>query len=382
MQYRDFGKTGLKVSALGFGMMRLPLYDGTQGSFDRDVTNLVDKETSIKMLRHAIDNGLNYVDTAYNYLNGTSEIITGEALKDGYREKVFLATKSPVWLYESEEDFDRLLDEQLAKLQTDHIDFYLLHSLHGERFDEKILKFNTIEKMKAAKAAGKIRYMGFSFHDNLDSFKRIVDAADWDFCQIQLNYVDVDYQAGIEGLEYAASKGLAVVIMEPLRGGSLVNVPAPVKAIFDKMGKTPVQAALDFLWDRPEVSLLLSGMGYQEQVEENMAYADASAVGKLSDEERAMMLQAKEERRKFFNIPCTACNYCNICPQQIAIPAIFKAMNRYGMGEESSGKKDYKAITEQGNVGDQCIGCKACEGICPQHIEISDWMPKIHKILG
>jgi predicted aldo/keto reductase-like oxidoreductase len=342
----------------------------------------IDRDEAIRMIRHAIDNGVNYIDTAYPYHGGESEEVVGLALKDGYRERVLLATKLPVWKVEKYEDMMALLDEQLAKLQTDHIDFYLLHSLHGERFDEKILKFNTIEKMKAAKAAGKIRYMGFSFHDNLDSFKRIVDAADWDFCQIQLNYVDVDYQAGIEGLEYAASKGLAVVIMEPLRGGSLVNVPAPVKAIFDKMGKTPVQAALDFLWDRPEVSLLLSGMGYQEQVEENMAYADASAVGKLSDEERAMMLQAKEERRKFFNIPCTACNYCNICPQQIAIPAIFKAMNRYGMGEESSGKKDYKAIAEKGNVGDQCIGCKACEGICPQHIEISDWMPKIHKILG
>ena len=203
MQYRDFGKTGLKVSALGFGMMRLPLLDGTQGSFDRGTADQIDKETSIKMLRQAIDNGLNYVDTAYNYLDGNSELITGEALKDGYREKVFLATKSPVWLYENEDDFDRLLDEQLAKLQTDHIDFYLLHALHGERFDEKIVKFNTIEKMKAAKAAGKIRYMGFSFHDNLDAFKRIVDAADWDFCQIQLNYVDVEYQAGIAGLEYA-----------------------------------------------------------------------------------------------------------------------------------------------------------------------------------
>lgn len=382
MQYREFGKTGLKVSALGFGMMRLPLLDGSQGSFDRGTAKEIDKEGSIRMLRHAIDNGLNYVDTAYNYLDGNSELITGEALQDGYREKVFLATKSPVWLYESEEDFDRLLDEQLRKLQTDHIDFYLLHSLHKERFEEKVLKFGTIEKMKAAKAAGKIRYMGFSFHDDLETFKRIVDAADWDFCQIQLNYVDVEYQAGIAGLEYAASKGLAVVIMEPLRGGSLVNVPEPVKAIFDKMGKTPVQAGLDFLWDRPEVSLLLSGMGSLEQVQENMGYAAASAVGKLSDQERAMMMQAKEERRKFFNIPCTACNYCSICPQQIAIPAIFKAMNRYGMGEESGGKRDYKTVAESANVGDQCVGCKACEAICPQQIAISDWMPKIHKILG
>lgn len=382
MQYREFGKTGLKVSALGFGMMRLPLLDGSQGSFDRGTANQIDREASIQMLRYAIDNGLNYVDTAYNYLDGNSELITGEALQDGYRDKVFLATKSPVWLYESEEDFDRLLDEQLNKLQTDHIDFYLLHSLHKERFEEKILKYGTIEKMKAAKAAGKIRYMGFSFHDDLDTFKRIVDAADWDFCQIQLNYVDVEYQAGIAGLEYAAGKGLAVVIMEPLRGGSLVNVPAPVKAVFDRMGKTPVQAGLDFLWDRPEVSLLLSGMGSLAQVRENMGYAAESAVGKLSDAQRAMMAEAREERRKFFNIPCTACNYCSVCPQQIAIPAIFKAMNRYGMGQESGGKKDYQTLAEAANVGDCCVGCKRCEEICPQHIAISDWMPKVHKLLG
>lgn len=382
MQYRTFGSTGKQVSALGFGMMRLPLMDGGQGSFDRG-GHQIDREKAIANLRYAIDHGVNYVDTAYNYMDGNSERLTGDALLDGYREKVFLATKSPVWLYESEADFDRLLDEQLERLHTDHIDFYLLHALSRDRWENKICKFHVVEKMQKAKAAGKIRYMGFSFHDDLDAFRTIVDGGPWDFCQIQLNYLDVEYQAGLAGLRYAADKGMGVVIMEPLRGGSLVNVAEPVADVFRRMDKKPVEGALDFLWDLPQVSLLLSGMGTMEQVEENITYADRSAVGMLTPQQRELVSQARTEHRKFFSVPCTACNYCSVCPQKVAIPFIFKAMNRYAMGEEGGARKDYReTVPQQGKQGDACVTCRSCEEICPQHISISEWMPKIHDLLG
>ena len=236
MKYRKFGSTGLEVSALGFGCMRLPIHE--------DKT--IDEEKAIAMIRHAIDSGVNYVDTAYPYHQGTSELVVGKALKDGYREKTYLADKLPVWLIEKEEDFDKYLDEQLEKLGTDHIDFYLLHALSRERFEERVKKFNLTKKMEEAKAAGKIRYLGFSFHDSLDVFKEIVDYYHWDFCQIQYNYINTNYQAGTEGLKYAASKGLGVVVMEPLLGGKLANLAEHVAEVVpDK--KSQVEYALDFL---------------------------------------------------------------------------------------------------------------------------------------
>jgi len=374
MQYREFGKTGEKVSALGFGMMRLPNPDGTQGGFSRPE---IDEAAAIANLRAGIDAGINYVDTAYNYSAEKSEIVTGKALKDGYREKVLLATKLPVWKVEAEEDFDKLLSEQLQKLDVDYIDMYLLHSLSGEKWRDTCLKFDLPGKMKKAKEEGKIRYMGFSFHDDVESFKEIVDGADWDFCQIQLNYLDTENQAGIEGLKYAAEKGLAVVIMEPLRGGYLARVPEAVSDVFAKVGKTAVQGALDFLWDMPEVSLILSGMSSMEQVTENVEYAAKSGIGLMTEEQHEAVKAAAEMMSSAALVPCTACNYCNICPQNVAIPTIFAAYNKYVRGE-SGAKSDYHKITpEVGAKADSCIGCKVCESICPQHIAISDWMPKI-----
>ena len=240
MKYREFGKTGLKVSALGFGTMRLPLLED-------GVT--VDEKEAVRIIRHAIDSGVNYVDTAYPYHQGTSEIVVGKALRDGYRDKVFLADKSPIWKLEKESDFDSILEEQLQKLQTDHIDFYLFHALNKERF-EKIKNFHLIDHMLEARKAGKIRYLGFSFHDDLEVFKQIVDYTDqWDFCQIQYNYINRAYQAGDEGLTYAAEKGLAVIIMEPLLGGRLANLSEHVAEVFSQ-DKTSVEHALDFLWDK------------------------------------------------------------------------------------------------------------------------------------
>lgn len=373
MQYRSFGSTGLKIAPLGFGMMRLPKKDGA-----------VDVEASIANLRWAIDQGLNYVDTAYNYLDGESERVTGLALQDGYREKVFLATKCPVWKIEKPEDFDALLDEQLARLQTDHVDFYLLHALDAERWQESVLAHGVPERLLTAKQSGKVRYIGFSFHDELPVFKEIVDYwQEWDFCQIQLNYVDTQHQAGLEGLEYAASKGLGVTIMEPLRGGYLTNLPEEAEQWMRKSGKTPIEMALDFLWDRPEVSVTLSGMGSMEQVRENWSYAQRASIGMLQEEEHEAIAHAADCLHRDAGVPCTGCNYCAVCPSGIPISEIFAAYNtcRTKMSIPA-GHKLYQALEEKGSVADACVGCGTCESLCPQHIQIRQWLPKVHSLLG
>lgn len=363
MECREFGKTGLKPSILGFGMMRLKKNeDGT-----------LDENWAIETLRAAIDDGLTYVDTAYAY--GDSERVTGLCLADGYREKVTLATKIPVNKVECEEDFNRILDEELQKLQTDHIDVYLLHALNRDRW-EHILKKDILSMAERAKAAGKIRHIGFSFHDDLDVFKTILNGYDgWEFCQIQLNYMDTNYQAGLEGLRMAHEKGLAVVIMEPLRGGNLVNVPQEVAQL---LPKSPVESALDFLWNMPEVNVVLSGMSTTEQVQQNMAYAHKATAGMLTEEENAAILAAGDKMRASLQIPCTACDYCNVCPQEIAIPKIFAIANKLQLdGNWMKAEADYKALED--HTADKCIQCGACVQQCPQHISIFEELAKVHK---
>ncbi|HIS31502.1 MAG TPA: aldo/keto reductase [Candidatus Limivivens intestinipullorum] len=369
MKYRSFGKTGIRVSALGFGCMRFP-------TVEKDEKRVIDRQRAITMLRNAIDNGVNYVDTAYPYHGGESEEVVGIALEDGYRDKVYLADKCPVWLLKKEEDFDRILDEQLAKLKTDHIDFYLLHALDGNRFENTVKKFHLISHMEKAKEEGKIRHLGFSFHDNLDSFKKIIDAYDgWEFCQIQYNYVDVCHQAGTEGLRYAAGKGLGVVIMEPLRGGKLADVSLHLAETFPA-GKTPVEWALDFIWDQPEVSLLLSGMSAEKQVEDNLLYADRSGAGMLTEEERAVFGKAKEIFDTMALVKCTKCRYCMPCPSGLDIPGIFSIYNRVPVDGKEAAAKDYAVLDVK---ADACVACKRCEKACPQHINISGEMQVIRE---
>ena len=369
MQYRTFGRTGIEVSALGFGTMRLPLAQEEK----------VDEAEAIAILRHAIDSGVNYVDTAYPYHQGNSERVVGKALQDGYREKTYLADKCPVWLVEKEEDFEKILDEQLEKLQTDHIDFYLLHALNRERLEEKVKKFHLVDHMKKAREAGKIRFLGFSFHDSLDVFKEIVDYSDdWDFCQIQYNYINVDYQAGMEGLRYAAQKGLAVVIMEPLLGGRLANLSDHVAEVFSKE-KSPVEHALDFLWDQPEVSLLLSGMSSRQQVEDNLVYADRSAVGCLKEEEKEAYRKAKEIYDSMSMVGCTGCAYCMPCPFGLNIPEIFKAYNLYGLHGLNPAKEAYEKL---GVLADACRSCHHCEKEGPQNLKISQVRKDVRALLG
>ncbi|MDD5944207.1 MAG: aldo/keto reductase [Clostridia bacterium] len=364
MQYRDFGKTGAKVSPIGFGMMRLPL--NADGS--------VNEDAAIKLLRGAIDGGLNYVDTAFNYHGGNSEKITGKALQDGYREKVYLATKAPAWMFKSGDDFDTILDKQLDRLKTDHIDMYMLHAMNAIAFEKKVMRYGVLERLIKAREDGKIKYIGFSFHDKLDVFKNICDSFDWDFCQIQLNYIDTEYQAGIEGLKYAASKGMAVSIMEPLRGGYLANVPEAVKKVFDETGKSPVEWGLDYLWNMPEVSVVLSGMGTPEQAEQNLRYAENSYIGMLDNGGLDVIKKAQDIFASYDTIPCTGCSYCLPCPKSVGIPYNFVVYNNYKTGGsfEAEKKRYNEWIPMFGQKASGCIGCRRCEEICPQHIKISE----------
>ena len=386
MQFRNFGSLDFKVSALGFGAMRFPTKAVETSSDGNEPQNKIDEAEAIKMMRYAIDMGVNYIDTAYIYHDGFSEIVTGKALKDGYRDKVKLATKSPTWLIKKPEDFDRILDEQLEKLQTESIDFYLLHSLSRDSWNNVIIKHDIIKRAEAAKEAGKIKYLGFSFHDEASAFTEIVDGYDkWDFCQIQYNYLDIENQAGQSGLKYAASKGIAVVIMEPLLGGKLANPPKDVKAILNESGKNQSAAewALQWLWNQPEVSVVLSGMSTMEQVTDNLAAADRSGIGTLNEADLKLIEKVIVKYGERAAIPCTGCQYCMPCPNNVNIPRNFELYNSSVMHEDIySAKFDYENFFDKANHADQCIQCKVCEENCPQKIQISDWMPKVHAMLG
>lgn len=368
MKYSDFGKTGCKVSRLGFGAMRLPLTDPEDSAS-------INEDEAVKMLRFAIDSGVNYIDTAFFYHNGESEKIVGKALRDGYREKTYLATKLPMGEVKEPEDFDRILDTQLQKLDTDHIDFYLFHALNEAHW-ETVKRFGLVDKMKKAKADGKIRHMGFSFHDNPEIFTKIVDEYDGcEFCQIQLNYLDVDHQAGIDGLKYAASKGLGVVIMEPIRGGRLANPSEEIAAVLPD-GRTPVENALAFLWDKSEVSLLLSGMSSFEQVKQNLESADKFDVGCLSEKEQAQYAEAKKLFDKSTLIPCTGCYYCQPCPNDVLIPEVFAAYNKIEDGDLRSVRA---AMPDIEDVINRCVKCGLCEEKCPQQIKIIEKLRDINR---
>lgn len=373
MQYRKFGRTGCEISALGYGAMRLPTTDHTPGGPN------IDKTEAIRLIRYAIDHGVNYVDTAYNYHGGESEVVVGEALQDGYREKTYLATKNPVWKVEKPEDFDALLNEQLTKLQTDHVDFYLLHALGRDSWENRVKKHGLIERMAQAKKDGRIRFMGFSFHDDLSLFKEIIDAYDgWDFCQIQHNYINTDYQAGNEGLAYAASRGLGVIIMEPLLGGRLAVAPAQVAPILPE-GRPAVKWAFDYLWDKPEVSFLLSGMGSMEMVEQNIGYADLSHVGMVPEEEKPLYEKAKKIFDTMAIVPCTKCQYCMPCPFGVDIPGVYDAYNKTASLGLKRARPIYAGLEGK---ADLCQGCGHCESHCPQHILSSELMPKITEVFA
>ena len=375
MHYREFGPLDWNVSALGFGCMRLPTQNGAEQ---------IDEEESTRMIRYAIDHGVNYVDTAYPYHGEKSEPFVGRVLQDGYREKVKLATKLPSWKIEKTEDCDRYLNEQLERLRTDHIDFYLLHALR-EKWWHKLRDLDVLDWAEGAIADGRIGHLGFSFHDDYPVFQEIVDAYDWTFCQIQYNYMDIENQAGRKGLKYAASKGMAVVIMEPLLGGKLVDPPDPIRALWNEapQQRTPADWALQWLWNQPEVSVVLSGMSEMAHVKENVASAEASAVDALTDEELALINRVREEYEKLCPIPCTKCGYCMPCPNDVDIPRNFDVYNQGVMYDKPEQvRRTYNNFVDEENRASACIQCRECEEQCPQNILISEWMPIVHQVLG
>jgi len=367
MKYRNFGRVDFKPSALGFGAMRLPILDGDPAK--------VNAPLAIEMIRYAIDHGVNYVDSAYGYHRGNSERVVGKALRDGYREKVRLATKLPCHLINKYEDFDKFLNEQLEKLQTNHIDFYLLHGLGEERWP-RVRDLDVISWAKKKLDEGKIKHLGFSFHDELSLFKEIVDYYDWEFCQIHYNYMDRNYQAGTEGLRYAASKGMGVVIMEPIAGGRLaIEPPEGLRAIWREGHHRwkPAEWALQWVWDQPEVSIVLSGMSAMSQVVENVHAAGRSGVGKLTSEDHALLERVAAKFREIGYIGCTGCGYCQPCSSGVTIPAIFGLFNDYYLrNRDESVKARYKETILPEQSGKNCVRCGKCEELCPQHLPIRD----------
>jgi len=380
MLYRAIGTTGVDASILGFGCMRLPVLNGR--------SDAIDYEAGTAMLRRAIDSGVNYVDTAYFYhakdfgSKGDSEPFVGQALSGGYRERVNLATKMPISFVKTRDDMPRLLAEQLERLGTDHLDFYLLHGLSGQSFD-RVAALGVLDFLQEAREEGLIRFPAFSFHGQLDDFKRIVDAYDWAFAQIQFNYVDTEYQAGYEGLRYAADKGMGVVVMEPLKGGKLADkAPAPLAEVFSAADdtRTPAEWALRYVWDEPGVSVVLSGMTTMSQLVENLAVAEHGVAGALTDAERSVYVTARTVMRERVKADCTACRYCMPCPSGVDIPAVLEAYNATAVWDmPNPWMTGYTMIKGKAAL---CTECGQCEEVCPQGLPIPQLMGECNTMFG
>ncbi|MDO9323712.1 MAG: aldo/keto reductase [Methanoregula sp.] len=367
-------KTDRKCSILGFGCMRLP----------QTADFVIDEPKATAMVRYAIDRGVNYLDTAYVYHNGQSEPFLGRALADGYRERVSLATKLPVWEVTSRGDMDRILDEQLKRLKTDQIDFYLLHGLSRSSW-ENMVNLNVGEFLDTAIADGRIRYAGFSFHDTTKAFREILDEYTWTFAQIQYNYMDEEFQAGRKGLDYAVEKGLGVVIMEPLRGGVLAQETAETKKIWASGGQTRPAAewGLRWLWNRPEITVVLSGMSTMQQVKDNLKYANDGKPSLLTDEELAVYEQIKTFYRSRIKIPCTNCGYCQPCMVGVKIPVCFSAYNDAFIYQDTArAKAAYDAFAGSGGAASRCQDCGVCESLCPQKIPIRKHFKDVISLFG
>ncbi|MDD2189701.1 MAG: aldo/keto reductase [Eubacteriales bacterium] len=376
MKYRTFPKTGEKISLLGFGTMRLPVEKKGQSA-------RINETEAIRMIRTAIDRGVNYVDTAYTYHDGFSEVVLGKALKDGYREKVFIADKMPVWILKEDGDPEKIFDEQLKRLDVDCIDMYLVHNVTAPLW-KRALKYNILELLEKKKAEGKVKHIGFSFHDNFEFFKEVIEAYPWDFCQIQLNYMDADFQAGVKGLKFAGSKGIPVIIMEPLKGGKLTDILPPSIEDFwaqAPIKRTPAEWALRWIANFPEVLVILSGMTSIEQVDENIRVLSKADPNSLTEAELEIINNVAAEYNKLIKYSCTGCEYCIPCPEKISIPAIIGFYNDWHLYHESPKVKvDFKTWISPKALPSVCKSCKICEGRCPQQLPISDIMKKSQSI--
>lgn len=368
MQYRSFPKIDKQLSVLGLGCMRLPVIDNDPAKIDKEKANV--------LLESALEAGINYVDSAWAYHKGMSEPWLGEAIERlGVRDKLNIASKSPVWLINEESDWDKFLELQLKRLRTTHIDFYLMHALNKERWDN-VLKHNGLGFLEKAKKDGRIGHFGFSFHDNYSVFKDIIDAWDaWEFCQIQYNYIDEDYQAGAGGLQYAEQKGLGVIVMEPLRGGALARIPKPVLEIFASYSKPriPVEWALRHVLDRQEVVMTLSGMGKTEELWENVAIASSARINSITREERKIINKARDYMKSRMAVPCTGCDYCKPCPFGVSISSVFSLWNSALMFDsKDQSKKTWLAEFDKSGGPKDCTICQTCIPLCPQGINIPE----------
>jgi uncharacterized protein len=366
MEYTTFEKNGQQISLLGMGTMRLPqTSDGK-----------VDEAAAISLIRKAIDNGVNYVDTAYMYHDGISEVITGKALKDGYREKVLLADKMPIWMAKDPEGMATLFETQLQRLDTTVIDMYLIHNLTVSIW-ERCQKFGLLEFLEEQQRLGKIHHIGFSFHDELPFFKELIDAYPWDFCQIQLNYMDKKYQAGLEGLLYAESKGIPVIVMEPLKGGKLTDqVPPVIQTIWDEapIKRSPADWAFRWVADLPGILTILSGMSAESQLDENLSIFSSMVKPLLTEEEHQRIDKVSKLYNELIPYSCTACKYCMPCPQKIDIPTFIELYNEWHVYEQNPKVMVNFEWWFPKYKPSLCTGCKVCEGLCPQHLPISKIM--------
>jgi len=367
MQYRKNVKNDDELSALGYGAMRLPTKNG-----------MIDKEKAKQQIYYAIDHGVNIIDTAFPYHGGASESFLGEILKDGYREKVKLVTKMPSWSVKKYEDLEKYLDMQLEKLQTNCIDYYLIHNMTMVSFN-RLKELGVLEFLEDARKKGKVKNIGFSFHSNLDSFKKIVDSYPWDVCLIQYNYMDEKNQAGTEGLKYANLKGLNIFIMEPLKGGLLAGkVPNEALKIWKETntGRSPANWALRWVLNHHEVTCVFSGMNHEDQIKENLKIADEVLPNSLTEDDLKIYDQVKEVYKNLMKVNCTGCGYCMPCPRGVDIPLCFNLYNQQYMFDKSQ-SFDYLAVlggvfSGQEAYAGLCTNCGKCVRACPQDLEIPE----------
>ena len=374
MNYRTDRK-GNQISILGYGCMR----------FTKNGSR-IDIDKAEKEVMYAIENGVNYLDTAYVY-PGNEEAVGEILARNHCREKVFLATKLPHYLIKSRSGLERTFQEQLRRLRTDYIDYYLMHMLNDVRTWEKLISIGILEWIQEKKKAGQIRNIGFSYHGNSGNFIQLLDAYDWDFCQIQYNYLDENSQAGRKGLEYAGEKGIPVIIMEPLRGGRLVRYLSPEARELisrDHKYKTPAELAFRWLWDQPQVTCVLSGMNSMDMVRENIRTASEAEAGVFTEADFALVEAVKQEISRNMKVGCTGCGYCMPCPKGVDIPMAFHCYNLRHMESSKSGRREYlqsTAMRREQSGASQCIGCGRCEKHCPQGLPIREKLAEAGKEL-
>jgi len=375
MQYRTLGKTGLNVSLLGMGCMRLPFING-------DSNQGVNRDAAIELLQFTADNGINYFDNAFGYHSRESEAILGEALENR-REKVIYATKQPWWEMHDDSTIRLNLENTLKKLRTDYIDVYLLHRIIPEAWED-IQKREIFKFFEGFKREGLIRHIGFSYHGNFETFKEVVTKYPWEMCMVQQNMLDIENEVTQAGLEFAGDNGLGVTIMEPLRGGGLAFAPASVKEIYSCLPRTPAEWAFRHLVDTAQVSSIVSGMSSIEQVKENIAMfsQDSMKPGCLSQAEKETISAARDAYKSIISIPCTTCNYCVPCPTGVQIPGIFSQYNEFKMFEHCNNpRRVYMFTTRAGGDVSKCTDCGKCVKKCPQNINIPQELRIAHETL-